>query len=60
MKQLLSYLRYSGLWVGLVVNPCHWQWGIKGSPTAWEDYCFDNAVHVGPVWIRLIIDDGRW
>lgn len=56
---IIKYLKYSGLWVGLVFNPCHWQFGFKDSHNAWENL-FDNCLHLGPIWIRVIIDDGRW
>lgn len=61
MKAILSYLKYSGIWVGLVVNPFHWQLGWKKNVGMWpDDYMFDNSMHFGPIWLRVIIDDGRW
>lgn len=61
MKKILNYLKYSGIWIGVVINPYHWRFGLKqGSGSAWEEYLFDNALHLGPVWIRVIIDDGSW
>lgn len=57
-----KWIRYSGIWVGFVLNPFHWSFGWKRSTREWPDdlHFFDNAVYFGPVWIRLIIDDGRW
>jgi len=60
MVKILNYLRYSGIWIGFVLNPCHWQFGLKQTLSAWEDYIFDNSLHLGPIWIRVIIDDGKW
>jgi len=60
MKAALRYLKYSGLWIGLVVNPWHWRWGLRGSDRIVDDRIFDNCLDLGPIWIRIIIDDGRW
>lgn len=56
MRSVLRYLRYSGLWIGLVVNPWHWSWGWITTDTQ----PFENQLKLGPIWIRIIIDDGRW
>ena len=57
MSTILNYLKYSGIWAGIVVNPFHWQFGfLKVS----DDYVFENCLSLGPIWIRVIIDDGRW
>lgn len=52
-----NYLKYSGMWFGFVLNPFHWQFGWK---EGLEDYPFDNSIHFGPVWLRVIIDNGGW
>jgi hypothetical protein len=53
----MKWLRYSGIWLGLVVNPFHWR--LK-----WDRYStdnvFENCLYLGPIWLRIIIDDGRW
>jgi hypothetical protein len=53
---VLKYLKYSGVWIGIVINPFHWQFGWYSG----EEGLFDNAVHLGLIWIRIIIDDGNW
>lgn len=52
----MNWLKYSGIWVGFVLNPYHWKfsWDKTDAP------CFDNCVYVGPVWIRVIVDNGQW
>jgi len=60
MNKLISYLRCSGIWVGLVINPYHWQFGWKRSVDELNSNLFENAVHFGPLWIRVVVDDGRW
>lgn len=61
-KKCYNYIKYSGIWIGLVLNPFHWK--LKYQTKAVEfpdcDNLFDNCLYVGPVWIRVIIDDGRW
>ena len=56
----MNWLKYSGIWVGFVLNPFHWRFGFVSDSDAWNDYVFENCLHFGPVWIRVIIDDGRW
>jgi len=54
----MNWIRYSGIWIGIVVNPFHWRFGfVKDSL---DVNVFENCLHLGPVWIRVIIDDGRW
>jgi len=59
----MKWLKYSGLWIGFVLNPFHWRFEwirdrTKEFPS--DCYVFENAIYFGPFWIRLIIDDGRW
>lgn len=60
--RLKTYLKYSGIWMGVVFNPYHWQFKIKtGSDGILEDdVIFGISVYVGPLWFRLVIDDGNW
>ena len=59
---LKNLLKHSGLWFGLVLNPYHWQLKVKtGSEGLLEDdVIFGLAIYLGPVWGRLVIDDGSW
>lgn len=62
VKLFYEYLKYSGIWVGFVFNPYHWQ--FKYQTKSYEvpnyDNLFDNCVYFGPIWIRVVIDDGKW
>jgi hypothetical protein len=60
MDKIFNYIRYSGIWIGLAINPFHWQLGWKSNMDAINTSIFDNSMHFGPVWIRLVIDDGKW
>ena len=57
MTRFLRYLKYSGIWFGVAVNPYHWKisWRATAGPAPEE-----NVIQFGPFWIRVIIDDGRW
>ena len=58
---MLKWLKYSGIWIGLVINPFHWRIGLFQGSKEWPDErLFENSLHLGPIWIRIIIDDGRW
>lgn len=59
--KLKSLLKHSGIWFGVVVNPYHWEFcnrqdGI-GELTA---KVFSRFVSIGPIWIRIVIDDGSY
>lgn len=61
MKKLINYLKYSGIWIGLIVNPYHWRLAWVRESKEWPDeYMFENCVYIGPLYIRVIIDDGSW
>lgn len=59
---LKNCLKYSGIWLGFVLNPYHWQLKIKtGSESILDDdVIFGLSIYFGPVWIRMVIDDGSW
>jgi hypothetical protein len=56
----MNWIKYSGVWIGIVLNPFHWRFGFVKGENVWDDPVFENCLHLGPVWIRVIIDDGRW
>ncbi len=57
---MMKFLKYSGIWFGLIVNPYHWRFAIE-KPLDWLDQPLDGfAIYIGPVWMRVIIDDGSW
>ena len=62
LKTCLNWLRYSGVWVGFVINPYHWEPDFK----ILRNSEYENwgvvfiELNLGLVWIRIIIDDGRW
>ena len=58
----MNWLKYSGVWFGFILNPFHWRirWE-RGGLLEWPvDHVFENCIYFGPVYIRVIIDDGRW
>jgi hypothetical protein len=59
---LKNWLKYSGLWAGIVFNPYHWQFKINnGNEGLLEDEpACGFAIYLGPVWIRGVIDNGSW
>jgi hypothetical protein len=58
---LKNYLKYSGLWAGLVLNPYHWNFKLEVDPPQLIDtYLFHFELYLGLIWIRIVIDDGNW
>ena len=61
LNNLLKCLRFSGLWMGFVLNPYHWQLKVvHGSQNDLDDVIFGLAIYCGPFWIKVVIDDGSW
>jgi len=59
--QLKNYLKYSGVWMGIVINPYHWNFHFDfKSDHIIDNYIFFSQLYIGPFWIRIIIDDGKW
>ena len=59
--KLKNYLKYSGLWAGVVLNPYHWEFrftNIKPDELNPNNYGF--MISIRPVWVRGVIDDGSW
>ena len=60
MKDLINYLKYSGLNVTIKLNPYHWRLNIVYCQTVdvWEQDAL--VIELLPITIRLWIDDGSW
>lgn len=59
--KLKNYLKYSGLWMGLVFNPCHWELKFTGiQPDDLNPKKYGFMISIGPVWVRGAIDDGSY
>lgn len=59
--QLKNYLKHSGIWAGLVLNPYHWQFKYNYSgPTELDPAGNVVELFLGPIWVRGVIDDGSW
>jgi hypothetical protein len=57
----MKWLRYSGITLGMTVNPFHWAFGghlIK--PTDMDPSQYGFYVSLGFVWLRIWIDNGDW
>ena len=54
LKNLLNYVKFSGIWIGFVLNPYHWEFKFLNT----NDMGKTIALYVGPVWFRLAISNG--
>lgn len=59
LKTFLKVLEYSGAWIGIVINPAHWTFGVKINPED-DPGIFYFEINLGLVWLRIVIDDGSW
>jgi len=61
LKILSKYIRYSGLWIGLVFNPYHWEFRFDQlHPDELNPNMRGFYISFGPFWIRIVLDDGSW
>ena len=61
LKTLINYLKYSGAFITLALNPRHWRLNAAYLPPTDADpkmHIWKFAI--GPVKIVLAIDDGSW
>jgi hypothetical protein len=59
---MIKWLRYSGVWVTLILNPFHWGLGfykdkeeVLSAPNM-----LSYRLQIIFVTIRLVVDDGSW
>jgi hypothetical protein len=58
---LKNYLKYSGMWMGFVFNPYHWELSFTGiQPDDLNPKHYGFMISLGPVWVRGVIDDGSY
>ena len=61
LKTLNKYAKYSGVWVGFAINPYHWTVRYEQlHPDDLNPNMRGVYISVGPIWVRLILDDGAW
>jgi len=61
MQKWLNYLKYSGIWIGFVLNPYHWEFKLQTEgPTDLDPNMHFAFLTLGPFWIRIVVDDGGW
>jgi hypothetical protein len=61
LKSLSKYLQYSGIWAGVAINPYHWDFRFQQlHPDDLNPNMRGFFVSLGPVWVRLVLDDGSW
>jgi hypothetical protein len=61
LKNLLNYLKYSGVWISFALNPYHWRLcsGFQ-KPDDMDPALYSVVVICGPITIRVVLDDGSW
>jgi hypothetical protein len=58
---MIKWLKYSGVWITVVVNPLHWQMQAETiRPDELNPKLYGVVVNLGPIVIRIIIDNGSW
>jgi len=56
----MNWLKYSGATLSFTLNPYHWtiQCKYRKSADVWEQD--DFVLQLGPLSVRVWIDDGNW
>jgi hypothetical protein len=61
LKILSKYIKYSGIWIGFVVNPFHWKLTFEFlHPDGLNPNMRGIYISGGPIWVRVVLDDGSW
>lgn len=61
LNKFFQYVKYSGIWIGFVMNPFHWKFYIeKYHPDELNPNMYGINFNFGLIWIRFIIDNGSW
>jgi len=58
-----NWIRYSGIWITIIVNPLHWTISMNKNPYDSEWPAPDrHELHIQLLMVsfRLVIDSGRW
>jgi hypothetical protein len=57
----MKWLQYSGIWFSFAVNPYHWRLDCAfEGPTDLDPAQHHAFVTVGPLTVRIVIDDGSY
>ena len=57
----MKWLKYSGVWVSLALNPLHWRINFEVHNSSEMDPAMTMIIGtVGPLTIRIVIDDGSY
>jgi hypothetical protein len=60
-KNLLNYLKYSGVWISFALNPYHWRISFDNTtPDDMDPAMYTYTIIVGPLTIRVVLDNGSW
>jgi hypothetical protein len=61
LKTLLNYCKYSGVWINIALNPYHWRlWFDLSKPNDMDPGRYSFNISIGPISIKLVLDDGSW
>ena len=61
LRNLIKYVQYSGIWIGFVLNPFHWEFKmVIVKPTEMDPKQYGFSINFGPMWIRMVIDNGTY
>jgi hypothetical protein len=61
LKILSKYIRYSGIWVSVAINPCHWRVSFEFMhPDELNPNMRGVFISLLPISLRIIVDDGSW
>jgi hypothetical protein len=61
LKILSKYIRYSGIWISLALNPFHWRVSFEFMhPDELNPNMRGVFISLLPISLRIIVDDGSW
>jgi hypothetical protein len=61
LKILSKYVKYSGIWISVALNPFHWRLAFEFMhPDELNPNMRGIFISLLPISLRVVIDDGSW
>lgn len=61
IKSVYKWLKYSGVWVTIIVNPFHWKlWWNSFVPDEFSRFGERIEIQVLFLNVRIVLDNGDW
>ena len=56
----MNWLKYTGIFITVTVNPCHWRLGLEYGKDELGPNSWSGRINMLFIGIHIVIDDGQW